>query len=181
MNFTEAVYIALSSLWANRLRSLLTLLGIVIGIMSVITVVSFISGLNDYVADKVFNLGPDVFTVSRQPFIITSMDDFFEAQRRKNLSLADIKAVREACTECRSVGASVNAGARVKYGREFLNPQIQGYTHEMPAILGNELDAGRFITDYDVDHTRSVCVIGADVVEYLFPFVDPIGKTLIQG
>src|SRR5512145_2663890 len=106
MSFREAVWIALSSLRANRLRSLLTLLGIVIGIMSVIAVVSFITGLNDYVAERVFTLGPDVFTITRTPQITMSFEDFLEAQRRKNLLLSDMAAVREVCTQCRMVGAS---------------------------------------------------------------------------
>ena len=88
MNFAEAVLIALSSLRANRLRSLLTLLGIVIGVMAVIAVVSIISGLNDYVAGKIFNLGPDVLTVSRTSPVITSFDEWVENQKRKNLYLA---------------------------------------------------------------------------------------------
>src|SRR5687767_1009098 len=107
MNFSEAVFIALSSLRANRLRSLLTLLGIVIGIMSVIAVVSFITGLNDYVGERVFTLGPDVFTVSRAPQITMTFEEFLESQRRKNLLMSDMEAVRNVCTECRSVGASV--------------------------------------------------------------------------
>jgi putative ABC transport system permease protein len=179
MTFSEAVLIALSSLRANRLRSLLTLLGIVIGVMTVIAVVSFISGLNDYVAEKIFNLGPDVFIVSRTPFVTVSVADFIEAQKRKNLYLEDMEAVRQACTDCKAVGASVTARSRVKYGREFLDPSIQGYTAEVPNILGNELEAGRLLTEYDVEHARNVCVIGADVVDYLFPFVDPIGKTVM--
>jgi len=178
MNFREAVFIALSSLRANRLRSLLTLLGIVIGVMTVIAVVSFISGLNDYVAQKIFNLGPDVFLINRTAFVTMSVEDFIESQKRKNLYLEDMKAVRQACTDCRSVGGSVNARAQVKYGRQFLDSSIQGYTAEVPGILGNELESGRFLTDYDIDHARSVCVVGADIVDNLFPFVDPIGKTL---
>jgi len=178
VNFREAILIALSSLRANRLRSLLTLLGIVIGVMTVIAVVSFISGLNDYVAQKIFNLGPDVFLINRTAFVTMSVEDFIESQKRKNLYLEDMKAVRQACTDCRSVGGSVNARAQVKYGRQFLDSSIQGYTAEVPGILGNELESGRFLTDYDIDHARSVCVIGADIVDNLFPFVDPIGKTL---
>jgi putative ABC transport system permease protein len=178
LSFREAIVIALSSLRANRLRSLLTLLGIVIGVMTVIAVVSFISGLNDYVAQRIFNLGPDVFLINRTPFVTLSVDDFIEAQKRKNLYLEDMEAVRAACVDCRSVGASVNARAPVKYGRQFLDSSIQGYTAEVPGILGNELESGRFLTEYDVDHVRSICVIGADVVDNLFPFVDPIGKTI---
>ena len=89
MNCAEAVFIALSSLRANRLRSLLTLLGIVIGVMAVIAVVSIISGLNDYVAGKIFYLGPDVLTITRTNPVITSLDDFIENQRRKNLYLSE--------------------------------------------------------------------------------------------
>ncbi len=179
MNFAEAVFIALSSLRANRLRSLLTLLGIVIGVMAVIAVVSIISGLNDYVAGKIFNLGPDVVTISRMAPVITSFDDFVENQKRKSLYISDMEAVHAACADCKAVGASVNARARVKFGRDYVDSQIQGYTAEVPAILGTELGGGRLITEYDVDHARNVCVIGADIVDNLFPFVDPIGKTLI--
>jgi len=179
VNFSEAVFIALSSLRANRLRSLLTLLGIVIGVMAVIAVVSIISGLNDYVAQKIFNLGPDVLTINRMSPVISSLDDWVENQKRKNLYMADMEAIRNACKNCKAVGASASARARAKFGREYVDSQIQGYTAEVPSILGNELQGGRFVTEYDVDHARNVCVIGSDVAETLFPFVDPIGKTLM--
>jgi putative ABC transport system permease protein len=180
VNFAEAVLIALSSLRANRLRSLLTLLGIVIGVMAVIAVVSIISGLNDYVASKIFNLGPDVITITRMPPVITSFDEFVESQKRKNLYISDMEAIRAACSDCKAVGASVNARARVKFARDYVdNVDIRGFTAETPAIRGYELQAGRFLTEYDVDHVRNVCVIGSDIADALFPFVDPIGKTLI--
>src|SRR5881397_3096754 len=179
MSFVEAVWIALSSLRANRLRSLLTLLGIVIGVMAVIAVVSIISGLNDYVAGKIFNLGPDVLTVTRMSPVITSLDEFIEGQKRKNLYLSDMAAIRAACSNCKSVGASVNARARVKFGRDYLDSEIRGFTAEMPALRGYELQAGRFLTEYDVEHARNVVVIGTDILDNLFPFLDPIGKTLI--
>jgi putative ABC transport system permease protein len=179
MNFSEAILISLGSLRANRLRSLLTLLGIVIGVMAVIAVISIISGLNDYVAGKIFNLGPDVVTVSRMSPVISSFDDWVENQKRKNLYLADMEAVQAACSNCKAVGASVNTRGRVKFGREFLDSQIQGQTSEVTTILGTELGGGRFMTAYDVDHARNICVIGTDVAGTLFPFVDPIGKTLV--
>lgn len=179
MNFAEAVLIALSSLRANRLRSLLTLLGIVIGVMAVIAVVSIISGLNDYVAGKIFNLGPDVLTVSRTSPVITSFDDWIENQKRKYLYLPDMDAIQAVCNNCKAVGAAVNARAQVKFGREYLDSQIQGYTAETATILGTELDGGRSIGQYDVDHARNVAVIGSDIAETLFPFVDPIGKTMV--
>ena len=178
MNYAEAVLIALSSLRANRLRSLLTLLGIVIGVMAVIAVVSIISGLNDYVATKIFNLGPDVLTVSRMAPVITSFDDWVENQKRKYLYMPDLEAVGAACSNCKAVGASVNSRGQVKFGREYVDSQIQGYTADTATILGTDLDGGRLISQYDVDHARNVCVIGSDVVDTLFPNVDAIGKTL---
>src|SRR4029079_18678929 len=101
MNFLEAVSISLSSLRANRLRSLLTLLGIVIGVMAVIAVVSIISGLNDYVAGKIFNLAPDVITVTRTSPVISSLDEWVENQKRKNLYIEDVQAVAAACADCK--------------------------------------------------------------------------------
>jgi putative ABC transport system permease protein len=179
MNFLEAISVALSSLRANRLRSLLTLLGIVIGVMAVIAVVSIISGLNDYVAGKIFNLGPDVITVSRMSPVISSFDEWTENQKRRNLYMSDMDAIQAACRDCKAVGASVNMRGRVKFGREYVDSQIQGYTADLAAILGTELSAGRLMTPYDVEHVRNVCVIGSDLAENLFPFVDPIGKTLV--
>jgi putative ABC transport system permease protein len=178
MNFAEAIVIALSSLRANRLRSLLTLLGIVIGVMAVIAVVSIISGLNDYVATKIFNLGPDVLTVSRTAPVVTSFEDWVENQKRKYLYMPDMEAIQSVCNDCKAVGASVSAQAQVKFGREYLSSQIQGYTADTAGILGTEIDGGRMIGPYDVDHARNVCVIGSDVADTLFPFVDPIGKTV---
>jgi putative ABC transport system permease protein len=179
MGFVEAISISLSSLRANRLRSLLTLLGIVIGVMAVIAVISIISGLNDYVAIKIFNLGPDVITITRTSPVITSIDEFIESQRRKNIYVEDMEAIGAACRDCKAVGASVNNRARVKFGRNYLDSAINGYTSEVAAILGTELSGGRFVTQYDVDHGRNVCVIGADIVDNLFPFVDPIGKDIV--
>jgi putative ABC transport system permease protein len=179
MSFSETILIAISSLRANRLRSLLTLLGIVIGVMTVIAVVSIIAGLNDYVASRIFNLGPDVITISRTEPVIASFEQWLENEKRKNLYLPDMDAIREACIHCRSVGASLSSRARVKSGRDYVDSRISGHTAEVAGILGQELQSGRFFTEYDVEHSRNVAVIGSDVAETLFPFADPIGKTVM--
>jgi len=93
--------------------------------------------------------------------------------------MSDMDAIQAACRDCKAVGASVNMRGRVKFGRDYVDSQIQGYTADLAAILGTELSAGRLMTPYDVEHVRNVCVIGSDLAENLFPFVDPIGKTLI--
>ena len=107
MNTTEAMRIALQSLWANKLRSVLTLLGVVIGVSSVIAVVTFVNGINGYVAEKVFNLGADVFIVNKQKNVITNIEDWMAGQKRKNFQLDDYEAVRQECAACKVVGASL--------------------------------------------------------------------------
>src|SRR5437867_11131263 len=95
MNLSEAVAIAASSLWAHKLRSVLTLIGVVIGVAAVIAVVSLINGANQYVATKVFNLGADVFGVAYHPSIITNVYDLPEFQSRKKLKWDDYDAIKE--------------------------------------------------------------------------------------
>src|SRR5712664_508810 len=95
MNLSEAVAISASSLWAHKLRSVLTLIGVVIGVAAVIAVVSLINGANQYVATRVFRLGADVFGLSKQPSIITNVDDWLEFQKRKRITYDDFEAVRE--------------------------------------------------------------------------------------
>ncbi len=87
VNLSESIAIATSSLWAHKLRSVLTLLGVVIGVAAVIAVVSLINGANQYVATKVFRLGADVFGLSKQPSIITNVDDWLDFQKRKRITI----------------------------------------------------------------------------------------------
>ena len=112
MSLGEAVQISTASLWTHKLRSMLTLLGVVIGVMSVITVVSLIGGLNDYVAEKVFNLGADVFVIARAPAIITNIDQWEASQKRKKFRFDDYEAVRDACRSCVAVGASLTGSGK---------------------------------------------------------------------
>ena len=100
LQFSEAVSIATSSLWTHKLRSILTLIGVVIGVAAVIAVVSLINGANHYVATKVFNLGADVFALAKQPSIVTNVDDFLEFQKRKRLSYDDYDTIRDNCRSC---------------------------------------------------------------------------------
>jgi len=182
MNFREAIRIALQSLWANKLRSVLTLLGVVIGISSVIAVVTFINGINGYVAEKIFNLGADVFIVNKQPNVITNIDQYMEGQKRKNLTIEDYEAVRDGCNACMVVGASAGGGASrgdVKYSQ--LNTKdtfVRGWTPTMARIYDLDLIAGRTITDPDMTNSSNVAVIGHDLFENLFGGADPINKEI---
>jgi putative ABC transport system permease protein len=178
MAFGEAVRIALESLWAHKLRSLLTLVGVVIGVTSVIAVVSFVDGANRYVAEKVFNLGADVFLVRRAPVIITTYKQLQESRRRRKFTLEDYEAIRDACRTCGSVGASVSKGnGEVKVGSNYLkDTSIRGWTPSVTRIYDVELTSGRHITESETEHAASVCEVGWDVVDNLFAGVDPIGR-----
>ncbi len=178
----EAVRIAAASLWAHKLRSLLTLLGVVIGVSAVIAVVSLINGANSYVAEKVFNLGTDVFLISRGPSVITDIDAFLETQKRKKLTLEDYEAVRQACTLCRDLGATASALAEVEYGASSVrDSNIRGWTPSMARIYDVELTAGRHLNEADMQRAAPLCVIGWEVAENLFPSTDPLGKEIRVG
>ena len=121
MEFKEAVKIALQSLWANKLRSVLTLLGVMIGVASVIAVVTLVNGANTYVTTKFTRYGADVFTVSKMPQIITSSEDYERFQKRKNILFADyqvcarqLQALRR---DWRAAGDDGKGGARDQVGR----------------------------------------------------------------
>ncbi len=184
MNFTEAVRIALQSLWANKLRSILTLLGVVIGVAAVIAVVTFVNGINGYVAEKIFNLGADVFIISKISPVITNIDQFLEGQKRKNLTMEDYDVVAEACKHCVMIGASTfNSNGHVKYGEQSISDSwVRGLTPSMAAILDLDLAAGRWLNQNDENNRSYVAVIGTDIVDTLFPGVDPLDKEIrIEG
>jgi len=180
MNITEAIKIAFQSLWANKLRSALTLLGVVIGVAAVIAVVTFVNGINGYVATKIFNLGADVFIVFKVSPAVTNIDKFLEGEKRKDLTMEDYEAVLEACKHCEWVGASLrNDSGHVKYGEQSISDTIvRGMTPSMVPILDIDLTAGRMINDIDVRNNSAVVVVGPDIVDNLMPGMDPINKEI---
>ena len=180
MTFGEAVRIATASLWSHKLRSMLTLLGVVIGVMSVIAVVSLINGLNDYVAGAISsNLSADVFMINRAPSTITNIDQWESAQKRKKFHFDDYEYLRDNCHSCVAVAANLNKIGQVKYGTDYLDDSaIVGFTHEMPQVYSRELAEGRDFTRLDVARSAPVCDVGYDIVDKLLPGVDPIGKVI---
>src|ERR1041384_145305 len=180
MNLTEAIRVALQSLWANKLRWILALLGVVIGVGAVIAVLTFVSGINRYIAEKVFNLGADVFIINKHSSVITNIDQLLEGEKRKDLQLEDYYAVAEGCSRCTDLGAMVtNLAGEIKYGQQSIqNTFVRGLTPSMPAILNMDLNIGRAINDADVNNHAEVAVIGTDVVDNLFPGEDPLDKEI---
>jgi putative ABC transport system permease protein len=179
MNYAEAIRVALQSLWANKLRSVLTLLGVVIGISSVIAVVTFVSGINDYVAKKIFNLGADVFIVSKMSAVETNVDHFLEAEKRKNVDMDDYEAVRDGCNHCQYVGALMQGSGKVKRNEQSIeDTNIQGVTPSIATILDTDLTSGRMINDIDLDNHLQVAVVGTDIVDHLLSGSDPLGQEI---
>ena len=178
MHLIESIRIALQSLWANKLRSVLTLLGVVIGVAAVIAVVTFVSGINDYVAKKVFNLGADVFLIFKVSPVAIDVDHYLEGEKRKDLTIDDYRAVAEACRHCELVGASTrNESGHVKYGGQSISDTlVRGLTPGMATILDTDLSAGRMLNDTDLNNRSPVVVVGNDIVEHLMPGMDPLGK-----
>ena len=181
MPFSEAIAIAVSSLRANKLRSLLTVLGILIGVSSVIAVVAITEGLDRYIAERVLELGSQTFTVQKMPDVITSRDQWIEMQKRKDLTVADLDAVRAGCTVCAEVGGMYTTRRDVKFGRTTQeNAQILGVTENAPRIgTMREITAGRSLISDDVDRGSPVAVIGSDIADAFFAHMEPLGKEIL--
>jgi putative ABC transport system permease protein len=178
----ETLRIAAAGLVTHKLRSFLTLLGVIIGVMTVVSVVSIISGLNSYIEEKVFQLSPDVYVVTRFG-IITSREQFLEALKRKKIDWADYEAVRAHCHSCALVGVGDSTNATVKRGpKKLTGVTAQGASANMAEINNVDIEAGRFYTATEVQHSTLVTVIGSDVRDELFGKVDPIDRTIwVEG
>lgn len=179
----ESVLISLRSLWANKLRTFLTLLGIIIGVLTIISVVSVIQGLNNYVTTKMSFYGANDFAVSKFSMIGGSLKQYKEQLKRKNLTLEEMKIIREKCRNCELVGASVSTSKTVKFRNQSLkNTEIRGETavdHLIGSVL--ELERGRFFLPHEESNSRFVAIIGWDLVDHLFGQIDPLGKIIKIG
>ncbi len=180
MLFGEAISIALQSLRANKLRSLLTVLGILIGVSSVIAVVAITEGLDRYMSEKVLELGTKAFRLQRMPDIITSHEQWMEMMKRKRLNMDDYEAIKKGCTLCSEVGAQVWTGSNVKRGRTIQkNVGIAGVTENIARIgTIRELEAGRHVVQQDIEQAAMVAVIGTDLRDAFFGMMEPIGKEI---
>jgi putative ABC transport system permease protein len=180
--FLDYAGVAIDSLRANKLRSFLTLLGIIIGITSIISVISIIQGLDLYWKQKVSNFGPNTFVITQFP-ITTNLDKFFEMIRRNPEVHADAAdTIRRYCTACEAVGVETHKQVNVRYGRQSLEDiDMSGITPNILDIEGYGVETGRALQDWDEEHSRFVAFIGADVAEKLFLGVDPLGKNIQLG
>jgi putative ABC transport system permease protein len=180
--YSDALKIALQSIFAHKLRAFLTLIGIIIGVASVVTVGASISGLNTYVVDKVSKiLGNNHFMIARIAFSGHMDDEEFERMNRRNkrLNWDDYEWVRDHCPSCSEIGAGTGSGTDLRQdGIEFIGAQVFGHTANMVDIEEKTIESGRYITDEEVQRSALVVVLGSDIKEKFFPNQDAIGKTL---
>ncbi len=182
MIFWSIFKMALNALWVNKLRTTLTLIGVIIGVTSVITIVSALEGMTKSITDEIDRLGPTTFTISRMGFI-RSEKEFFEALKRKKLKYEYVEAIREGCQTCEDVAVRVFTHGDAKYKNEKLrNVWIAGTSSNFVEIVEYEVAYGRFHSEEDDFARRRVAFIGQTVKNELYPNVDPIGKDIkIRG
>jgi putative ABC transport system permease protein len=180
--YADAARIALQSIFAHKLRAFLTLIGIIIGVASVVIVGAAISGLNTYVIEKVTAvLGVNHFMIDRMAHQGELSEEEWEKMNRRNkrLELEDYEWVKENCVACSEVGAQLMNRVDLKQnGEELFGVQVQGGTPNMQSIEDKTMGDGRFFLQQEFDTAAMVVVIGNDVREKFFPDQDPIGKTV---
>jgi putative ABC transport system permease protein len=180
--YSDALKIALQSIFAHKLRAFLTLIGIIIGVASVVAVGASISGLNTYVTEKVGKiLGSNHFMIARMAFSGRMSDDEFERRNRRNkrINWDDYEWVRDHCTSCSEVGAEVGGNIDLKQdGIEFPGAIVFGASANMVDVEDKEIAEGRFLSADEVQRSALVVVLGGDIKDKFFPNTDAIGKTL---
>jgi putative ABC transport system permease protein len=178
----EVARIALASILAHKLRSFLNLLGIIIAVTTIVAVISVVSGLNEYAANLIGQLGPNTFILTKFG-IITSRQEYLQALKRKDITLDDVEAVRRLVPRAKRVtGRVFTAKSVYGEGRRLPDAIVLGAGPEFPWMIGLELEDGRYFTDGEDRASRAVAVIGTDIRDELFPHADPIGRTVtVQG
>ena len=183
MKFIETLKLALAAIWAHKLRSALTLLGMIIGVAAVVIVVSLIEGFNTYIDENIAGIGNKSFTVQRFTFDdFKDTDTIAAAQRRnKELTFEDYEYLRARATIVDKLGLKVAPSrSQIKRGAEILEEvPVHGATANTADIENVDIADGRFFTDSENEAAANVVFIGADVATKLFPVSSPIGEEII--
>jgi len=180
VTFYETLKLSLDALRAHKLRSFLTLLGVILAVTTLVFVMSVIAGLNLYVAERAANLGANVFIVDRFG-IITSRDEFIKAQKRPLITMDDYERLRDRMKLARAVAVEEDRNMQIRIGDIIMeNTSVMGTTANFADIRLN-IAEGRFITAADDEHRSEVAFIGSDLATRFFPNVDPIGKSIRVG
>jgi putative ABC transport system permease protein len=182
MNLKESIISAITSIRSNKLRASLTLLGIIIGVFSIIGVMTLLDALQKGIDSGLSQLGSNTFQVQKFPALFAGgPGKWRKYENRKDITLEQAFRLKELATEYKYIGLEDWAGGKtVKYDKYQTNPNISiaGVTSEFLPTNSYTLDGGRFFNDQDIMTTRMICVIGTDVIDKLFPNTNPLGKTI---
>jgi putative ABC transport system permease protein len=171
-----------SALRANKMRTLLTMLGLTMGVATLITVMTIVQGANVFVENKIANLGTNVFQIARTPFVVTDFNIVIKALKFRKVELDDMEAIAEKCQKCDLVGATASGTIRARYGdKEVQDVSLSGQTANMADIDTRSVVEGRYFTPSEAAHRAEVCLVGDTIVQRLFPGVNPIGKAIRVG
>ncbi len=180
--FFEAAMIALGAIWANKLRSFLTVLGNIVAVTSIIAVVSLVQGMNGYVTTAILSgVGADNFTIQRMP-VVRSEADEERVRGNPRVSLQDAAAVRKYGEHIGAVAAQAQSRATMTYGNESLEgAQVQGVSRDYVSFGTFNAERGRLVSPAEIDANRPVVVLGWEVADKLFGPVDPLEKSIKIG
>ncbi|MFP5229789.1 MAG: ABC transporter permease, partial [Acidobacteriota bacterium] len=179
MQFGEAIKVALQSLWANKMRTILTILGVIIGVASVIAVITLVNGANMFVVKKVARKGSDTLTVTRLPPVIFTGEEYLKVNKRKNIDYDDYLYLLRTCSRCQVLAAQLSSTGKIVSGKQSSdNTTINGWTSNMTQITDLNIVQGRALTPIDDDMGTHDIVVGADVVDNVLPPGDPVGQEL---
>jgi len=176
----EAFKIALNAIKVNKTRGILTTLGIIIGIVAVVTTMTAANGLANNFKESISAVGSDVLYVSRVPWIFNGR--FFQFRNRPNITLKDSDKLERRLTSAVAVNPSTNTRRDIKYRSDVIEGiTIIGTTEKQIMVADGLPEIGRFLTNIDVQFRKKVCIIGSEVKERLFKKIDPINKTMKIG
>jgi len=182
VNLRDDLRIAVDALSAHKLRAALTVLGLTMGVATLMTVMTLVQGANLYVEQKIANLGTNVFRLAKTPFAVVDFTVVVKALKNKNIDISDYRAVSELCRTCEQVGASASGTLSVQYqNRQTDDTAILGYTPNMVDIDTRTLELGRYFTPAEDRHAEYVCLIGASMVDHFFSHDNPIGRKIRTG
>jgi putative ABC transport system permease protein len=178
----ENLALAAASIRTHKLRVSLTVLGLTMGVATLITVMTLVQGANVYVEQKIANLGTNVFRIARTPFVVTDFTVLTKAQRNRYLYPDDMQALAKGCLHCQVVGASISSSATLRYkDHELDDATMYGHTPSMADIDTRTIQLGRYFTEVEDRHASDVCLIGDRVAQEFFPDIDPLGRMIRAG
>src|ERR1035438_1380540 len=182
IGLADNLAMAVDSIRAHKLRASLTVLGLTMGVATLIAVMTLVQGANLYVEQKIADLGTNVFRVSRLPFIITDFTVLTKAQRNRNLYSEDLEAVAAGCARCQSVGAVLSSSTSLRYKDfELDDATLYGHTASMSGIDTRTVQVGRYFTEVEDRRAADVCLIGDRLVQQFFAGEDPLGRVIRAG